>query len=108
MTLDNLQNITDEYVKSTNDTLIPILLWKPFVTQLFREFKEFDENKTNILVADIDYMKDVAVLLASTDERLIGTLFKNLRSLHRIFFKQIEVNYKIYVTVLWQCLSHQL
>ena len=71
MTLDELQRVTDEYVKESNDTLEPKIIWKPFVQELLKDVIDFDA-KQKVLIADLDYLKDVALVLASTDEEILG------------------------------------
>lgn len=73
MFLDDLQKITDEYVMSVNDSLTPIVLWKPFIEQLLEDVVDFDPRRDKVLVGDLDYLKQVAVVLASSEEDLLET-----------------------------------
>ncbi|XP_001605702.1 endothelin-converting enzyme homolog isoform X1 [Nasonia vitripennis] len=72
MLLDELQRLTDEYVKEVNDTLEPKVFWKPFVQELLRGIVDFDPEM-KVLIGDLDYLKEVAVVLASTEDELLET-----------------------------------
>lgn len=80
MLLDDLQRLTDEYVKEVNETLEPKVFWKPFVQELLRGVIEFDPQQ-KVLIGDLDYLKEVAVVLASTDDDLLGKFFNRFLQL---------------------------
>lgn len=71
MLIDDLQRITDEYVRSVNESLRPKLLWKSFIQEVVSGVVKFNP-KEKILIADIDYLKDVALLVASAEDELLG------------------------------------
>lgn len=73
MLIDDLQQITDEYVKASNESLEPKLIWKPFLQELLNGAIKFDP-KQKILIGDLDYLKEVALIIASTDDNLLGIL----------------------------------
>ncbi|XP_011499234.1 PREDICTED: neprilysin-1 [Ceratosolen solmsi marchali] len=72
MLIEDLQQITDEYVKSINESLEPKIIWKPFIQELLKEIIDFDP-KEKILISDINYLKEVAVILSSTGDNLLET-----------------------------------
>ncbi|XP_015119868.1 neprilysin-4 [Diachasma alloeum] len=69
MLVDDLQKLTDSYVKHENCSLTPRKIWRPYIEEIFRGVVELDlDNRDKILVANLGYMKDLAVLLATTDD----------------------------------------
>ena len=54
-----------------NNSIEPKIIWKPFVEELLDGIVEFDPNQ-EILIGDLKYLKEVALLLSSTDDELIG------------------------------------
>lgn len=84
--IDNLQEITDNFVKSENSSLTPRKIWRPFIEEVFDGIVDIDLNKMDkILVANMGYIKNLALLLAATEEEMLGNL--------------ITYNLKIYSTV---------
>ncbi|XP_058792667.1 endothelin-converting enzyme homolog isoform X2 [Phymastichus coffea] len=71
--LDDLQKLTDEYVKSINESLTPKEFWRPFIEELLKDVGNFDPRKDKVLVGDLDYLKEIAIVLASSDEELLET-----------------------------------
>lgn len=68
MLLDDLQRVTDEFVKSYNDSLEPKLLWKPFVDELLKDIYKFDYKRQKIFIPEIEYLKEIALLLAQVED----------------------------------------
>ncbi|XP_033298235.1 neprilysin-4 isoform X1 [Bombus bifarius] len=69
MLVDDLQKLTDEYVSEVNSTLTPKPLWRPFIELVFKDIDTLDLNKTDkILIGDLEYMKEIALMLALTEE----------------------------------------
>ena len=71
MQIDDLQIITDEYVKSVNSSLEPKEIWRPFLEEVFKDVLILND-KDKVLVADLDYLKKVAHALSSTEEEILG------------------------------------
>ena len=74
MLIDDLQSVTDEYIKSVNSSLEPKKIWRPFLEEAFKDILTLDDND-RVLVADIEYLKKVALILSSTEETLLGNIF---------------------------------
>lgn len=75
MTIDQLQLITDAYVKSENSSVTPRIIWRPLIEEIFNDIPDVDLNKIDrILVANLGYIKNLALLLASTDDDMLGNL----------------------------------
>ncbi|XP_043520500.1 neprilysin-11-like isoform X1 [Frieseomelitta varia] len=69
MLVDDLQKLTDLFVTKTNSTLTPKPLWRPFIELLFEDIGTLDLNeKDKILVADLEYLKEIALTLALAEE----------------------------------------
>ncbi|XP_012215455.1 endothelin-converting enzyme homolog isoform X2 [Linepithema humile] len=69
MYVDELQKLTDEYVTDVNSSLTPKLIWRPFIESLLENFVTLDlDNKDKILVCNLDYLKDAALILSSYEE----------------------------------------
>jgi len=76
MLVDELQKLTDEYVTGVNSSLTPKSIWRPFIESLFENFVTLDlDNKDKILVCNLDYLKDTALILASYEEEDLGMCF---------------------------------
>ncbi|XP_029037106.2 endothelin-converting enzyme homolog [Osmia bicornis bicornis] len=74
MLVDDLQKLTDEYVTEVNSTLAPKPLWKPFIESVFKDIDTLDLNrKDKVLIGDLEYLKEVALLLAASDEEELET-----------------------------------
>lgn len=71
MKLDDLEEVTENYIGSKNETLVPHLFWKPFVEELTKSVQSYDMDK-QIYIYNVDYFKELALLLANTDEHLLG------------------------------------
>ncbi|KAK0158638.1 hypothetical protein PV328_009615 [Microctonus aethiopoides] len=75
MLIEDLQKITDEYVRSENNSLNPKPIWRPFMEELFNNIVDLDlDKKDRILVANLGYCKDLALFLTSTDEEMLETV----------------------------------
>ncbi|KAH0553572.1 endothelin-converting enzyme homolog [Cotesia glomerata] len=75
MWVDNLQVITDEFIKSENKSLEPKKIWRVYLEELFKDIDDLDlDNKDKILVVNIDYFKELAFLLSSVEEETIETI----------------------------------
>lgn len=75
MSVDNLQKLTDQYVTEVNASLTPKPLWRPFIESLFKGIDTLDLNgKDKVLIADLEYLKDVALYLALSEEEELGKL----------------------------------
>ncbi|XP_048264333.1 neprilysin-1 isoform X2 [Bombus terrestris] len=73
MLVDDLQKLTDEFVSEVNSTVTPKPLWRPFIELVFKDIDTLDLNKTDkILVGDLEYLKEVALMLALTEEEELG------------------------------------
>lgn len=70
--IDSLQELTDQYVKEINSSLVPKKLWRPYIEELFKDVEQIDLNKDKVLVWNIGYMKDLAYLLDDTDDTTLG------------------------------------
>ncbi|XP_043288192.1 endothelin-converting enzyme homolog [Venturia canescens] len=71
--VDTLQELTDQYVKEMNSSLVPRKLWRPYIEELFKDVEEIDFDKELVLVWNIEYLKDLAYLLDETDETVLET-----------------------------------
>lgn len=75
MLVDDLQSITDDFVKSENSSLEPIIIWRPYLEELFKGVKDLDlDNRDKVLVVNIDYFKDLAFLLNTVEEEILGKI----------------------------------
>lgn len=119
MYVDELQKLTDEYVTDFNSSLIPKPIWRPFIESLFENYVTLDlDKKDKILVSNLDYLKDTALILASYEEEELGmcasyslsVLIKNIIFVNS--FSQINI-YTILIQKVtfgglswtWWCLS---
>ncbi|XP_033208414.1 endothelin-converting enzyme homolog [Belonocnema kinseyi] len=73
MQIDDLQTLTDEYIRSVNSSVTSRKIWRPFLEEVFRDILTLDKED-RILVADIEYLKKVALVLSSTEETLLETV----------------------------------
>lgn len=73
MLVDELQRLTDEYVSSVvNLTAKPKLIWRPFLESLFKDIITLDlDNKDQILVGNLAYLKKTALLLVACEEQYL-------------------------------------
>ena len=55
-----------------NSSIEPRQLWRPYMEELFRDIKDLDLKKDKVLIDNLEYMKDVAYLLETTDQTLLG------------------------------------
>lgn len=73
MLVDDLQKLTDEFVTEVNSTLTSKLLWRPFIELVFKDIDTLDlDKKDKVLVGDLEYLKEVALMLALTEEEELG------------------------------------
>ncbi|KAJ8680969.1 hypothetical protein QAD02_016756 [Eretmocerus hayati] len=71
--LDEIQEITDDYVKSMNDSLVPRKFWRPFIDEVLDGLVDSNQGR-KVLVGNIDYLKDVALIMASAKEDVLESL----------------------------------
>lgn len=77
MYVNDLQKITDEYVKDVNSSLTPRQIWRPFIEELFKDFPGLDlTRKDKVLVEDLEYLKKIAVLLSASEDDILGELVR--------------------------------
>ncbi|XP_011870542.1 PREDICTED: neprilysin-11-like, partial [Vollenhovia emeryi] len=67
--VDDLQQLTDEYVTDTNSSLTPKLIWRPFIESLFEGIVTLNLDKDKILIGNLDYMKKMALVLTVYEEK---------------------------------------
>lgn len=73
MSVDELQKLTDEYVIDVNSSLTSKPIWRPFVESIFENFVSLDlDNRDKILVSNLNYLKNAALILASYEEEDLG------------------------------------
>lgn len=71
--VDDLQKLTDEYVTSVNSTLTPKQIWRPFIESVFEQIVTLDlDNKDKVLIGNLNYLKDAALILAASEEEILG------------------------------------
>ncbi|XP_076763055.1 M13 family metallopeptidase neprilysin 5 [Xylocopa sonorina] len=74
MLVDDLQKLTDGFVTEVNSTLTPKPLWRPFIEHVFKDIDTLDlDDKDRILVGDLEYLKEIALMLALTEEQELET-----------------------------------
>ncbi|KYM86538.1 Neprilysin-2, partial [Atta colombica] len=72
MLVDDLQKLTDDYVIDSNLSLTPTPIWRLFIESIFEGIDKLDlDNKDKILIGNLEYLKDVAVLLAYLEEEVL-------------------------------------
>ncbi|XP_050462016.1 endothelin-converting enzyme homolog [Cataglyphis hispanica] len=72
MLVDDLQKLTDEYIMEINSSLTPQPIWRSFVESLFEGIVTLDlDNKDKVLVGNLDYLKDAALILAVFEEEAL-------------------------------------
>lgn len=71
MYLDDLQELTDDYVKSANKSLTPKFIWKPFIRKLLDGVVNYNIEQ-QVYVHDVKFFKELALILAETDDDLLG------------------------------------
>lgn len=73
MFVNELQTITDDYVKESNSSMEPLELWKPFIEALFKDLIRPNwHKKYKLLVVDLEYLKNIAVLFIETEQEVLG------------------------------------
>jgi len=72
MLVDDLQKLTDEYVISVNSTYMPKPIWRSFIEYVFDSNATFDLDKDKILIGNLEYLKDMALILAHLEEQELG------------------------------------
>ncbi|KAJ8680665.1 hypothetical protein QAD02_016452 [Eretmocerus hayati] len=97
--LDDLQQVTDDFIKLMNDSLEPKMFWRQFVDEVLDGILEFDQER-KVLVSNIDYLKDVSLILAAADEDLLETVIwwtvidyavpYSSQNLRRIWIEHVE------------------
>lgn len=68
MLVNDLQKLTDEYVMEANSSLTPKPIWRSFVESLFEGFTLDLDEKDKVLVGNLDYLKNAALILAVFEE----------------------------------------
>ncbi|XP_063976549.1 neprilysin-11-like isoform X2 [Diachasmimorpha longicaudata] len=69
MFVDDLQRLTDGYVRYENCSVRPRKIWRPFIEEICRGVVDLDLDKRDkVFVANLKYVKDLALLLATTDD----------------------------------------
>ncbi|EZA60937.1 Neprilysin-1 [Ooceraea biroi] len=69
MLVDDLQKLTDEYVISRNSTYMPKPIWRPFIESIFDSIATLDLDKNKILIGNLKYLKDMALIFANIEEQ---------------------------------------
>lgn len=73
MLVDDLQKLTDEYIMEVNSSLTPKPIWRSFIESLFEGIVTLDlDKKDKILVGNLDYLKDTALIFAAYEEEALG------------------------------------
>lgn len=73
MLVDDLQKLTDEYIIEVNSSLTPKPIWRSFIESLFEGVVTLDlDKKDKVLVGNLDYLKDTALILAAYEEEALG------------------------------------
>jgi len=79
MLVDDLQKLTDDHVIDSNLSLTPTPIWRLFIESIFEGIDKLDlDNKDKILIGNLEYLKDVAVLLAYLEEEALGMYITDL------------------------------
>ncbi|XP_014467305.1 PREDICTED: neprilysin-11 isoform X1 [Dinoponera quadriceps] len=74
MLVDDLQRITDEYVISSNLSLTPKPIWRPFIESVFKGIIPLDlDKKDKVLVGNLEFLKYAALVFAAGEERELET-----------------------------------
>jgi predicted metalloendopeptidase len=73
MLVDDLQRVTDEYVMSLNLSLTPKPFWRPYIESVFEGIPLDLDKRDKILVGNLEFLKDAALIIAAADEREIET-----------------------------------
>lgn len=90
MLVDDLQKVTDEFVTEVNSTLTPKLLWRPFIELVFKDIDTLDlDNKDKVLIGDLEYLKEIALMLTLAEEEELGKENLNFDN----FLKLTHYNY---------------
>ncbi|KAG5318652.1 ECEL1 protein, partial [Pseudoatta argentina] len=72
MLVDDLQKLTDDHVIDSNLSFTPTSIWRPFIESIFEGIDKLDlDNKDKVLIGNLEYLKDVAVLLACLEEEVL-------------------------------------
>ncbi|XP_071644793.1 endothelin-converting enzyme homolog isoform X2 [Temnothorax longispinosus] len=67
--VDDLQKLTDEFIMDSNSSFTPKPIWRPFIESLFEGILTLDlDNKDKVLIGNLEYLKNVALILASFEE----------------------------------------
>ncbi|XP_034942864.1 endothelin-converting enzyme homolog isoform X2 [Chelonus insularis] len=75
MLVDELQKVTDMHVKQEDDTLEPKLIWRPYIEEIFKGIIDLELSENDkLLIANLGYLKDLAVLMASLEEDVLETI----------------------------------
>ncbi|XP_018348692.1 PREDICTED: neprilysin-21-like [Trachymyrmex septentrionalis] len=72
MLVDDLQKLTDNYIIDSNLSLTLTPIWRPFIESIFEGIDKLDlDNKDKILIGNLEYLKDVALLLTCFEEEIL-------------------------------------
>lgn len=76
MFVDKLQMLTDEYVLDNNSSPTTKPIWRPFIESVFEGLVTLDlDNKDKLLIGNLDYLKHVALVFDTFDEKTLGMYF---------------------------------
>lgn len=89
MLVDDLQKLTDEFVTEANSTLTPKLLWRPFIELVFKDIDTtLDlDKKDQVLVGDLENLKEVALMLTLSEEEELGKENLNFNNVLKLTWK---------------------
>ncbi|KAG5316370.1 ECE1 enzyme, partial [Acromyrmex insinuator] len=72
MLIDDLQKLTDDHVIDSNLSLTPTPIWRPFIESIFEGIDKLNlDNKDKVLIGNLEYLKDVVLLLACFEEEVL-------------------------------------
>lgn len=96
MFVDDLQKLTDEYVIEVNSSLTPKIIWRPFIEILFKDVVTLDlSGRDKVLVGNLEYLKDLALIIASRNEEDFG-IFSNSFLKNKFIYYIIRYAYILY------------
>lgn len=71
LSLDDLQRITDDFVKQVNKTFKPKIDWKSFFQNLFEGIGKIDSDQ-KVRIDGLRYFKNVSLLFSTTPDEYLG------------------------------------
>lgn len=76
MTLEELQMDIDEFIRSFDESLKPLNIWKPFVEEIFSDSStgenELFNSDDTFLIKNLEYLRNISLFLAKTDTVMQG------------------------------------